>query len=193
MHKVVVTDGLVLSKRGAGESNTLLALLTQELGLVRASARSARKEVSKLRFGLEPMTTARFSLVRGRNEWKLIGVEAVSRTLLSDSSLRRVQVGRVTRLLLRLIHGEEPVPELYATIENGLRCLSETSDTLDAEAVECVLVLRILEHLGYLPGSPPLAPFLEGEVSSAQLIAKAKESRLLLIRTINESLSATGL
>ncbi len=52
MHRIVVTQGLVLGKLGAGESNTLVSVFTEELGLIRVAARSARLEVSKLRFGL---------------------------------------------------------------------------------------------------------------------------------------------
>ncbi len=197
MHRVFVTRGLVLRKRGVGESNTLVSILTEELGLVCASARSARKEVSKLRFGLESLTLARYSLVRGRHEWKLIGVEGISHALTQASSVRRGQIGRVTRLLLRLINGEEPVGELYDTVIEGLGYLSEVEDLVDAEAVECVLVLRIMEHLGYLPFSPTLAPFLlrtsENGFISEAVVAQVKVERLTIIRAINESINATGL
>ena len=197
MHRVFVTRGLVLRKRGVGESNTLVSILTEELGLVRASARSARKEVSKLRFGLESLTLARYSLVRGRHEWKLIGVESISHTLTQASSVRRGQIGRVSRLLLRLIHGEEPVGEHYDTIVEGLSFLSEVEDLLDAEAVECVLVLRIMDRLGYLPYSMELTPFLmppeSGGFISPEGIVQAKVLRLRIVRAINESLNATGL
>ena len=197
MHRVFVTHGLVLRKRGAGESNTVVSILTEELGLLRASARSARKEVSKLRFGLESLTLARYSFVRGRHEWKIIGVERISNALASPSAPRRGQIGRVSRLLQRLINGEEPVGELYDTVTRGLICLSEVEDTSDAEAIECILVLRILDRLGYLPFSPVHEPFLMPPGSGGFLlkegVEQAKGVRLQLIRTINESLSATGL
>lgn len=193
MHRVFVTPGFVLSKRGVGESNTLVSILTRELGLLRASARSARKEASKLRFGLEPLTTARFSLVRGRQEWKLIGVEAMVRTALASTSNRRGQEGRISRLILRLIPGEEPVPELFDTVVEGLHVLSHILDVKDAEAAETILVLRIVEHLGYVSVSETLSVFLQQPISSPELLRKAIELRPLLIRTINESLMATGL
>ncbi len=193
MHRVFVTPGFVLSKRGVGESNTLVSILTRELGLLRASARSARKEASKLRFGLEPLTTARFSLVRGRQEWKLIGVEAMARTALASTSSRRGQEGRISRLILRLIPGEEPIPELFDTVVEGLHDLSHILDVKDAEAAETILVLRIVEHLGYMSVSEALSVFLQQPISSPELLRKAIELRPLLIRTINESLMATGL
>ena len=186
MHQIHVTDGLVLGKRGLGEANTQVALLARELGLVRASARSARAEHSKLRFGLEPLTLARYSLVRGKNEWKLVGVEDIARLAPSR------RVGKVARLLLRLVSGEEPSAALFETVVEGLTALSRIEEA-HADSLECVLVLRILAHLGYLPHTPELAPFIEQDFFSLELSARIQASRAALIRAINESLSATGL
>lgn len=195
MHKIFVTEGIVLQKRGAGEANTVVALFTRELGLIRVSARSARFEKSKLRYGLETLTTARFSVVRGRYEWRLTGVERHARGPLapSVSTARRAASGRIAKLILRLIHGEEPVPELYALIADGLSHLSRATHQKDADSIECVLVLRVLAKLGYLPETPEIAPFIEKDFFSMELSAEVERSRGLLIRTINESLFATGL
>ena len=190
MHQVFVTEGLVLGKRGAGESNTLIAVFTREHGLVHVVARSARKEVSKLRYGLEPLTLARFSLVRGRHEWKLTGVEQVSRELAAESAENRRRAGKVLGLLRRLVHGEEREGELYRSLVDGLRELAGASPEL-ADAIECVLVLRILSHLGYLPERPELAPYLSSDPYTR--VGEAALARPMLVRVINESLRATGL
>ncbi|HEY4501608.1 MAG TPA: DNA repair protein RecO [Candidatus Paceibacterota bacterium] len=192
MHKIHVTDGVVLGKRGAGEANTLVSILTEELGLVRAKATSARVEGSKLRYGLETLTHARYCLVRGKYEWKLTGVEGVSHALKGEERDRRVRSGKIAKLLLRLVNGEEPVPALYKTVIEGLGAIAGAATPADAEAVEVVLVLRILSHLGYLPHTQALAQFIEGEYS-VELAAQALKSRATLVRAINESLIATGL
>ncbi len=194
MHNIIVTEGIVLQKRGVGEANTRVAFLTRDLGLVRASARSARVEHSKLRYGLEALTSGRFSFVRGKHEWRLVGAEKVSRAHLLASTPERVRaLGRIARLLLRLVAGEEPLPELYSSVAEGFEYLSRAQSGADAEAIECVLVLRILSHLGYLPHTPQIAPFVESDFFSIELAAEAARSRALLIRAINESLGATGL
>ncbi|HVZ76226.1 MAG TPA: recombination protein O N-terminal domain-containing protein, partial [Candidatus Paceibacterota bacterium] len=61
MHALFVTEGIVLGKRGVGEANMFLAILTREQGLLKASARSARREQSKLRYALEPFTLATYT------------------------------------------------------------------------------------------------------------------------------------
>ncbi len=193
MHRVHVSEGIVIGKRGVGEANTLVSILTRDLGLVRAVARSARVEKSKLRYGLEIMTRARFTFVRGKNEWKLTGVETVSRTLLGAPLYGRRVAGRVGRLLQRLIHGEEVEPTLFESVSEGLSVLARAVSLKDAENIESVLVLRILFHLGYLPHTPELKPFIEADFFSLELASEAERSRALLVRAINESLSATGL
>ncbi|HEY5382935.1 MAG TPA: recombination protein O N-terminal domain-containing protein [Candidatus Paceibacterota bacterium] len=193
MHKIHITEGIILAKYTVGEANTRLSLLTEELGLIRAAARSSRVEQSKLRYGLEPLTRARFSLVRGKAEWRLVGVEHISRDCVGASSVRRQASGRIARLLLRLVQGEEPVAPLYHAVREGLLFLASAVSEQDAQAVECVLVLRVLAQLGYLPRTPELVPFISDTFFSLELAAEAARSRSLLIRTINESLQSSGL
>jgi DNA repair protein RecO len=193
MHKIYITDAIVLGKRFSGEATTTLALLTRDHGLLRASARSARVEQSKLRYGLQVLSRGRYSLVRGKHEWRLTGVEQVSREFVSPQLSKRVAFGRISKLLLRLVAGEEHTPTLYTSVVEGFPYLAASQSDTDAEAIECVLVLRILAHLGYLPQRQELLPFVTDSLFSLELTAQAAKSRVLLIKTINESLSATGL
>jgi DNA repair protein RecO len=193
MYEVRVCEGVVLRKYGVGEANTLVSILTPDLGLVRATARSARVEHSKLRYGLEPLTRARYSFVRGKNEWKLTGVEHVSRSCAPKNTAQAQQAGRVATLLMRLIPGEEVAPALFTSVVEGLEALARAPDLRAAQSVESVLVLKILYHLGYLPHTPELTGFIDADFFSLELAEEAARSRRLLMRAINESLSATGL
>ena len=191
MHEKHITEGVVLGKRSAGEANTLVFVLTEELGLVRATAISARRENSKLRYGLEPMSVGRYTFVRGKNDWRLTGADDVSRELIRCTEAQRRRLGQVSRLLMRLVLGAEPSPELYRTTKEGFRSLAHITE--HADSVECVLVLRLLSHLGYLPELPALSKFVESDAFTPELAAEAAASRALLIKLINESLQATGL
>jgi DNA repair protein RecO len=191
-HKIVITDAVVLGKRGAGEAHTVVALLTREEGLIRARAISARLPKSKLKGGLEPLTIARFSLVRGRLEWKVVGVERISRELMVATPAARASAGRAARLLLRLVAGEEASSELFDTVVHGFAMLARATDRTEIENLECMLVLRVLWHLGYVANVAPVEQFLAGELTHS-LVQDMATIRPLLIRTINESLEATGL
>src|SRR3989344_3264923 len=193
MYKKFLTEGLVLGKRGVGEANVSVILLTKELGLLRATARSARREASKLRYGLEPLTCAKFSLVRGKHEWRLVGVSEADRPLLTSPLPRKQALGRISRLLLRLIQGEEINTMLYKDVVEGFFALTSAQSEGDAASVECIVVLRILSRLGYLSQTKEIAHFLEGDFSSLRLTAQAATYRAHLVRLINDSLSASGL
>jgi DNA repair protein RecO len=193
MHRVFVSEGIVLGKRGAGEESTLVSILTKELGLVRVSARAGRRENSKMRYGLESLTDARFSFIRGKYEWKMTGAQNISHALLPATTTGRQAAGRVARLITRLIHGEEPNAELYTTVYEGLAALSRLTEEQPAGDIEAVLVLRILAHLGYLPDTAELRPFIERDFFSIELQEQIAASRKVLIKAINDSLGATGL
>ena len=200
MHKLFVSEGVVLGKRGVGEANTLVAILTRDLGLVKAAARSARRENSKLRYSIEPLSQAEYSFIRGKHEWKLTGAVSVSRDFIKPSlagtkSSDTQRAGRIAKLLLRLIHGEEKSEMLYDTVVEGLGALAKASlgPTEQTEHIETVLVLRILSHLGYLPQTPELQPFVEADFFSIELQNEVAASKALLLKAINDSLSATGL
>lgn len=193
MYRLFISDGIVLGKRGFGEANIFAAILTKEFGLLRATARSARVEHSKLRYGLEPLTRAHFSFVRGKHEWKLTGVQDTERSLLNNIKEARAAGGRIAKLLTRLIQGEESVAALFTTVDEGFAVLSRTISVQGIQSIESLLVLRILAHLGYLPHTSELAPFLEADFSSVELSMQVERSRSLLVRAINDSLAATGL
>jgi DNA repair protein RecO (recombination protein O) len=193
MHKLFVSEGVVLGKRGVGEANTLLAILTRDMGLIKAVARSARRENSKLRYALEPLTIATYSFIRGKHEWKLTGAERASKKL-HDKTLplqARQAMGRSVRLLLRLIHGEEHNEALYVSVAEGFSALAKTP--AQTAQIETVLVLRILSHLGYLPQTPELRPFIERDFFAIELAEEVAASKALLLKAINDSLSVTGL
>jgi hypothetical protein len=133
------------------------------------------------------LTQAKYSFIRGKYEWKLTSALSISHALMPESALGRQAAGRIARLISRLIRGEEPNVALYTTVADGLGALARGAD------VEAVLVLRILSHLGYLPDTPELKPFIEKDFFSMELADRIAVSRSLLIKTINESLGATGL
>jgi DNA repair protein RecO (recombination protein O) len=193
MHHIHITEGVVLGKRGVGEANTLVSIFTKEMGLIRAAARSTRVEKSKLRYGLEPLTYARFSFVRGKHDWRLVGVENARHDAVGPTVLRRQAAGRISKLVTRLVQGEEPVPALFDILSEGLVFLANAANDVDAQAIETVLVLRILSQLGYLPHTPELTPFISDQLFSIELAAAAAQSRSLLVKAINESLQQSGL
>jgi len=92
-----------------GEGHRYITLFTKDLGLVKAHARSVREERSRLRYSLQHFSYSDFSLVRGRDVWRITGAREhynIHRALSAERQ-KQVMVSRLFALLERLLHGEE--------------------------------------------------------------------------------------
>jgi recombinational DNA repair protein (RecF pathway) len=65
-YHVYTTEGIILKRTPFGEANILLHIFTKDLGLIIASARSARLSVSKLRTALQEGSFVIISCVKGK-------------------------------------------------------------------------------------------------------------------------------
>ena len=131
-YHIYTTKGLVLSERPLREADRVYSILTRDLGLVRVSATGVRKEESKLRGALEPVTLSQVSLVRGKEYWRITSAEVMRKIPALAGILRPLA------LLEKLVQGEAAHPELFDAVEQSLH--------ID----EIAFVAQILYHLGYL-------------------------------------------
>ena len=130
-YHIYTTRGIVLSERPWREADRIYSILTRDLGLVRATAIGVRKEASKLRGAIEPVSLSTISLVRGKEYWRLTSAEFI----------KRLEKSQPLILLEQLIQGESAHPELFDAVEKNI------------ESEEVTLVSQILFHLGYLKES----------------------------------------
>ena len=135
-YAVYSTRGWILGSAPSGEASKIYLLYTEDFGLIHARAQSVRLLSSKLRYSLEDYSFGTFSLVRGKEVWRLTGSErsAVPR---GDLLIR----ARILNLVKRLVQGEERNDELFA----ALLGFQEKGETREA-----VILSRILGALGYL-------------------------------------------
>lgn len=127
-YHIYTTKGIILSERPVKEADRIYSILTREFGLIRAIATGVRKETSKLRGAIEPVSVSNVSLVRGKEYWRLTSAEFI----------KRVERSKPLELVLTLVQGEDPNPALFDALEENLN-----SD-------ETELVAKVLYHLGYL-------------------------------------------
>lgn len=150
-HHIYQTEALVLGSRQIGESNRLLFLFTGELGFIVATAQGIRELKSKLRFSLQDFDFARVAMVRGKEMWRVTNAEPVNgyHTLFEDEK-KIIFVARVFSLLRRLLHGEERNEELFGAVREMMYFLErETFSGEELLALEIIMNLKILHHLGY--------------------------------------------
>jgi recombinational DNA repair protein (RecF pathway) len=134
-YAVYSTRGFILGSSPSGEASKIFLIYTSDFGLVRARAQSVRMLSSKLRYNLEDYSFGTFSLVRGREVWRLTGAE--KQELPEKLSLVRA---RVLNLVKRLVQGEEKNEKLFNTL------LAVTGK----EMSEPTILSQILDALGYL-------------------------------------------
>ncbi len=134
-YAVYSTRGFILGSTPSGEASKIYLIYTEDFGLVRARAQSVRMLSSKLRYNLEDYSFGTFSLVRGKEVWRLTGAD--KQDLPEKLSLVRA---RILNLVKRLVQGEERNEKLFNTL------LTVT----EKEMSEPVILSQILDALGYI-------------------------------------------
>lgn len=177
------TRALVLGRSPLSESASLIALLTEEFGLVRARAEGLRKPGAKLAHALQTFDLTDVTLVRGKEGWRLSGALLEAHLFESLTRASRTRASRVNGLFLRLVHGEGGDPALFSLWYEFLALLPRLSEE-EQDAAECFFALRLLGHLGLDAGAVP------DDNGYAPL---APEERRSLVTRINRGIAASGL
>jgi DNA repair protein RecO (recombination protein O) len=195
-HRHYHTEGLIIRERPVREKDLILSIFTRDLGLVRAIVRSGRDIRSKLRPHGNRYTRVAVSLVRGKEYWRVVGLETVSlfRPIWQDVELAR-PAAQIFDLLERLVNGEEPAAAIYDSLLDSLELLAAlpAADKGElAKNLECVTVLRLLSQFGYLPRLALLEPFVSDEALDLPLLYSLSPVRLDAVRSINHIFNEAG-
>lgn len=191
-HRVHHTDAIVLSSRPVGESDREYRLLTRGYGLLRARARAVRLTRSKLRYILQPFSIVHADLVRGKAGWRVTSASLAEEFPFARRGKHvRVALAGGFRLVARLVHPEEPVPELFEDVRDFLSVLSVCSKE-NVLRYELVFAVRTLHRLGYW-GAREIDPgVFNGKLSDISL-ALLERHRNHLVRSINDALRQSHL
>ena len=175
MYTIYTTPALILSATPHGDNDMILVLLTKEFGLLRAVANGLRKEASKLRFSLQPFSVSDVSLVKGKSMWRVTNASHIQ-SLLGD---KNNVLEKIRLTVIKLVYGEE-VGGLYDIIVDGV-----TSDVGDNDSLEIIIVLRILNELGYVE-ERGLEEFFNSTSISKDLVEKSIDKKKEIIKVINK-------
>ncbi|MFA6585881.1 MAG: DNA repair protein RecO [Candidatus Paceibacterota bacterium] len=192
MHHIHHTEGIILGSGHFGETGKYYSIFTRDLGMIYASAQGVRKISSKLRFVLQDFAYLKIDLVKGKDFWRITNVAKTNKLEnLSNPEVFKVFVN-ISKLLKRLLAGEDPNEVLFNDLLNGLFILekSETKDEL--RNIEVIIVLRILNNLGYIGGNEVLKDFIRSPFEE-DLVFKASENRTKILYQINKALKETHL
>lgn len=192
MHHIHHTEGIILGSRNYGETGKYYSIFTRDLGMIYASAQGVRKMSSKLRFILQDFSYLKIDLVKGKDFWRITSASKTNKLeKLSSPETFQIFVN-ISKLLKRLLAGEDPNKDLFIDLINGLSILEESKTEEELRAIETILVLRILNNLGYIGSNETLNDFIKSPFEK-DLIFKVSEKRIKILQHINKALKETHL
>ena len=193
MYHIHHTEGIILSSKNYGEAGKYYSLLTRDLGLINASAQGVRKISSKLRFVLQDFSYIKVDLVHGKDFWRLTSASKTCKLdELSKNTISFEIFANVARLLKRMLPGELPNAYLFNDLLDGLVFLEKSKIQSEAENIEVIIVLRILNNLGYIGNNEMLKNITKSPYED-DLIFEASRSRTKILLEINKAIHETHL
>jgi DNA repair protein RecO (recombination protein O) len=193
MHHIYHTEGVILGSRNYGEAGRCYYVFTRDLGMIYASAQGVRKMSSKLRFVLQDFAYLKIDLVQGKDFWRITSVQKTDK--LENITKRNATLhvfANIAKLLKRLLVGVEPNEELFHDLINGLQVLEKSEAKEEISNIEAILVLRILNNLGYIGGSDSIKTLIKSPFEETLLLEVGK-SRSKILSEINKALKETHL
>lgn len=192
-YHIYTTDGIVLKKTAFGEADTLLHILTADLGLIIAHARSTRLSSSKLRSALQEYSLISVSCLKGKNGWKITNVVEKDNFFFSYPIHTHRILSQITTILLKMIPGESPHKDIFQIVKSGLVFLKELSID-EISNFETLILLRILNQLGYVENGKAVDSFTaDKEVWNRHILNEVGLNKKVLIVIINKALKESHL
>ena len=193
MHHIYHTEGIILGSKNSGEYGKYYSIFTRNLGMIYASASGVRKMSSKLRFILHDFAYVKIDLVQGKDFWRVTSATKTNKLENITKDKEKLAVfANIGRLLKRLLSGVEPNEILFIDLLHGLSILEKTETQEALRNIEAIIVLRILDNLGYIGGDEMLKTWIKSPFEETMLLEVSK-SRTKILSEINKALKETHL
>ncbi len=153
MAQQMVTDGLVIRDFHIGEADRILTILTRKLGVIRASARGARRMKNSLSSATQLLCHSDFTLYKGREKYIIDEAEPLDLFMGVRSDLEKLALAQYfCELEETLAPREESGEETELALRLALNALSflETKRHLPLQ-IKAVFEMRLLANAGYMP------------------------------------------
>jgi DNA repair protein RecO len=201
MHHIHRTKAFVLKSYPIKEADKNLILLTEDLGVIHATAMAARKGESKMRQSVQDFSSINAAVVSGRAGWRMTNVAFVNNFYqdIKNETLRE-SLCRIFTLIERLVAGEDSDPELFKIVEEFVDFARSKEELLiknaDIESFEIIFTARILNHLGYFVASG-FSEYVNDQISLDTVISlsetASEDIKAELIKEINRAIRDSDL
>ena len=192
-YHIYSTEAIVLKRTTLGEANILLHILTESFGLIITSAQSARLLQSKLRGALQEYSDVYISCIKSKKGWKATNVSEHQNFFFEYPLYTRKVLAQISFILLKMITGESPHPEIFQTVKSGFQFLKNIHEK-DIPNFETLMVLRLLYQLGYVVSHSMTEIYIKNTIEwNDSILKKIEENKKVLIGLINKALKASHL
>lgn len=194
MHNIYTTKAIIIKSISIGEANKLYFLFTEDFGLIKATAQGIRLVKSKLKGHLQDFYLSKVSFVKGKELWRITSSEVIFQNNFIKDKNKIYIIKNIFYILLRLIHGEEKSQNLYDCIEKlYLFLLNNNITDENTRNIESIIVLRILNNLGYLKKTELFSDFCNNNEIDFEILKNFSQIRAKAILEINSTLKETHL
>ena len=147
----LMTDGLILREyESPSEVDRFVAILTRERGLIRASARGAKRPKSRFGSSTQQLCYARLSLIPGRDKYIIEDAQPQEVFFSLRQDVERLALAQYfCELALHLCPTDVPAPQHLRLVLNGLHYLA--TGEKDPLQIKSVVEARLLALEGYTP------------------------------------------
>lgn len=192
-YHIYTTEGVILKRAPFGEANLLLYILTADLGLILASARSARVSASKLRPALQEYAHVTVSCVKGKGGWKVTNVASIDNYFFDSPEYTHKVLAQVVTLLIKMMPGEASQPVVFSLIKSAFSELKNVEKE-SLENFEMLVVLRVMFELGYVAKNELVGSFIENKsIWLHEVLGKVSKNRNEILGIINKGIKESQL
>jgi len=194
-HHIYQTEGIVLGSFNVGESNRFLYIFTKDLGLLGASAQGVRELKSKLQFSLQDFSYSMVDLVRGKEVWRVTNAGEIHnlKSLIKNDGKKKALVN-ITSLLKRLCIGEGVHEGMFEDVSSGFLFLKKESFTTEElRFFEIILVLKILNYLGYWGDDERFSIFLKNKEWNKKILGDMSSLYSVALCEVNSAIKESHL
>lgn len=192
-YHIYTTSGIVLKKSHFNEANALFYILTEDLGLIIASAQGVRLQSSKLKSSLQEFSSVTLSCVKGKSGWRITNSIARENFFFDKPIYVQKFITNLSRVLIRMMPGEENNQNIFYLVESAFSWLKNVSKE-NIDSFEILCNLRVLHNLGYVDRNPNTEVFLDSLYKWDEfLLDKVLKDKNALLSYINKGLKESHL
>ncbi len=147
---LIKTNVLVLKPRNVGENDKILFLLSEELGVIEATARGAQKQRNPFSLLCQPFCYARVELFRGKNNWLVNNVEILNAHYALSADPFGAALAAYFCEVVRVLSPTEETAGEYLKLLLNLFYLMEQGKR-ELKQLKAIFELRALVLAGFAP------------------------------------------